>query len=85
MWIQWHAVCHPGEVLITGRVLAVQEQRFRLLTEGGQVYLLTLAHNAPLEPVDLCDLQDRKVEVTVDFEGEPNLKGCVARNVLGSR
>jgi hypothetical protein len=72
-------------VLITGRVLAVQEQRFRLLTEGGQVYLLTLAHDAPLEAVDLRNFEQHKVEVTVDFEGEPNFTGGVARNVLGSR
>ena len=72
-------------VLITGRVLAVQEQRFRLLTEGGQVYLLTLAHDAPLRQTDLCDFQERNVEVSVDFQGEPNFSGGVARNVLGPR
>jgi hypothetical protein len=72
-------------VLITGRVLAVQERRFRVKTDNGQVYLLTLAHDAPLESVDLRDLQRRQVEVTVDFEGEPNFTGGVARNVRGRR
>ena len=70
---------------ITGSILAVQEQRFRLLTAGGQVYLLTLAHDAPLESADLSRLQEQKVEVTVDFDGQPNFKGGVARNVRGPR
>jgi hypothetical protein len=66
---------------VVGRIIAVQEQRFRLLTDEGQVYLLTLARNAPLDGATLSSLHERQARVTVDFTGEPNLVGGVARNV----
>ena len=71
---------------VVGRIIAVQEQRFRLLTDEGQVYLLTLAAAAGLEPSDLARLQTEERQLTIQFDGEPNLKGGVARKVLlGSR
>ena len=64
-----------------GHIIAVQELRFRLLTEQGQVYLLTLAPNAPLDGAALRRLQRQAARVTVDFQGEPNMRGGVARDV----
>jgi hypothetical protein len=63
---------------ITGRIVAIQEQRFRLLTDAGQVYLLTLGRHAPLDATTLGELHDRCARVTVEFSGEPNLTGGVA-------
>jgi hypothetical protein len=65
-----------------GRIIAVQEGRFRLLTEQGQVYLLTLAHDAPFDMSDLQRLQRERTPVRVELQGEPNLRGGVARYVL---
>jgi hypothetical protein len=64
-----------------GRIVAVQESRFRLLTDAGQVYLLTLAGTAPLDATALQRLQRQRAHVTVDFHGEANLVGGVAHDV----
>jgi hypothetical protein len=71
---------------VGGRIIAVQEQRFRLRTNEGQVYLLTLAATARLDASDLARLQIEERQLSIQFDGEPNLKGGVARKVLvGSR
>jgi hypothetical protein len=67
---------------VTGRIIAVQESRFRLATQQGQVYLLTLAPTAPLDAAALQRLQQQRAQVSVEFEGEPNLLGGVALDVL---
>lgn len=68
-----------------GRIIAVQEQRFKLLTDTGQVLLLTLDRRAPLEARDLCRMRDQRTPVQVDVRGEPNETGGVAHNVLAAR
>jgi hypothetical protein len=68
---------------VVGRIIALQEQRFRLLTDAGQVYVLTLARDACLDASALSALHADQTRVTVDFNGEPNLTGGVARKVLG--
>ena len=65
----------------SGRILSVQERRFRLLTTEGQVYLLTLARSAPLDESLLCDWRDTRATLEVQFSGEPNLVGGVAHAV----
>ena len=59
----------------------MQEDRFRLLTEAGQVYLLTLGKNAHLNGHTLDDLRLQHLLVAVSFQGEPNLVGGVATDV----
>jgi hypothetical protein len=68
-------------MIVEGRIIAVQEQRFRLLTDGGQTYLLTLARGAPLDAQELSELRRAAARVVVDYSGEPNLAGGVARSV----
>ncbi len=65
-----------------GRIIAVQEQRFRLRTDTGQVYLLTLANAARVDSAALDVLRARQTQVSIDFDGQPNVVGGVARNVL---
>jgi hypothetical protein len=67
---------------VVGRIIALQEQRFRLLTDAGQVYVLTLARGARLDAAALSALHAKHARVTVDFSGQPNLTGGVARKVL---
>ncbi|MCB4825015.1 hypothetical protein [Roseicella aerolata] len=58
----------------TGTVLAVQESRFRLLTEDGRGLLFLLASDTPLEPQDLPALANRRVRVRYT-QGEQMLAG----------
>ena len=66
---------------VSGRIIAFQEQRFRLLTDTGQVYLLTLRADGHLDATTLADLQRRRAHVAVHFTGQPNLVGGVALDV----
>jgi hypothetical protein len=61
-----------------GRLIQVQEQRFRLALDDGPVYLLTLAHDAV---ADLQDLLRSGQRVVVEYEGEPGLSSGVAHAV----
>jgi hypothetical protein len=62
-----------------GRLIQLQEQRFRLATTDGPTYLLTLAHNARASADDLRRWLRAGAEVTVEFDGEPGLASGVAR------
>jgi hypothetical protein len=66
---------------VSGRIVAVQEQRFRLLTDSGQVYLLTLAANGQLDAPMLADFRKRQTHLVVHFTGEPNLTGAIVRDI----
>ena len=65
----------------SGRIIAVQEQRFRLATDNGQVLLLRLGHDADTDAAQLCELQEQGSQVTVEYAGAPNLTTGVARSV----
>ena len=67
--------------ITTGRIIAVQEQRFRLLTVHGQGLLLTLAHNAGAEMQTLRQMQTSGAWVEVEYSGAPNLASGVAHRV----
>ena len=67
--------------LATGRIVVVQEQRFRLRSDAGSWLLLTLAHDAPLDAADLCRLRDAGARGEVEYGGEPGLAAGVARGV----
>ncbi len=64
-----------------GRILLVQEERFRLLGEGGQAYLFTLSHKAAAEADDLERWHEAGTPVMVEYEGEPNLESGVVHSV----
>lgn len=72
---------YPLRVEVAGRIVALQEERFRLLTDSGQVYLLTLGRHAPIDASTLAALHQRQAHVIVGYTGEPNLSGCVAHDV----
>ena len=66
--------------IVTGRVIAVQEERLRLATDGGQNLLLTLRSDAHL-PADLGDLLHTQAPVRVVYEGEPNMDSGIVRRI----
>ncbi len=66
--------------IVTGRVIAVQEERLRLATDGGQNLLLTLRSDARL-PADLGDLLQSQAQVRVVYEGEPNMDSGIVKRI----
>lgn len=67
--------------LLTGRIIAAQEQRFRLETESGNTMLLVIQNGARGAGI-LNSLVQSKNLVQVVFEGEPNLASGVARRII---
>ncbi len=66
---------------VAGYVTAVQEVRFRLLTDDARGFLLTLYHGASVNGEDLRRFSLAHTHVSVDYEGEPNLSSGVAYRV----
>ena len=66
---------------VSGRIVAVQEQRFRFAADSGQILLLTLGRHAPLDAAALVAFKHSQAHLQVDFSGEPNLSGGVAHNL----
>ncbi len=65
----------------TGHIVLVQETRFRLMTDRGQNYLLTLGHDANIASSDLCHFLDSDTHVVVEYSGEPGLVSGVAHTI----
>ncbi len=66
---------------LKGRIILVQEDRFRMVADTGQGYLFTLSHKAEVGQEDLLRFRDADAEVTVEYEGEPNVASGVAHAV----
>jgi hypothetical protein len=66
---------------VAGHIIAVQEQRFRLVTDAGQGFLLTLSRNASAGQNDLQRWHQAKTHVAVTYEGQPNFASGIAHAV----
>ena len=64
-----------------GYIIVVQEDRFRLMTDSGQGFLLTLAHDARTSAADLCRIQGTHAHVAITYTGEPNLASGIAHAI----
>lgn len=64
-----------------GRVLLVQENRFRLLRPKGQSLLFSLGPSAKEDAADLRAWHEAGTEVMVRYSGEPDLDTGVAHAV----
>jgi hypothetical protein len=64
-----------------GHISLVQEQRFRLITDDGRGFLLTLGRKADVQLSDLKKLQESHAPVRVEYRGEPNTTSGVAEVV----
>ncbi len=67
---------------VTGRIIVVQEMRFRVVTADGRGYLFTLAKNANVDTTELRRLHARDIPVRVSYVGQPGLDTCVAKRVV---
>ena len=65
---------------MSGRVLMVQESRFRLLRDDGRGLTLVLAPSAAIEPQDLPPLTGRRVRL--DYSDSPRLLAGIAQDIL---
>ncbi len=66
--------------IVTGRLIAVQEDRLRLVTDSGQNLLLTLRSDAHL-PAGLGDLLHSQAALRVVYEGEPNMDNGIVKRI----
>ncbi len=66
---------------IEGRIVVIQEDRFRLVRGRGQVFLFTLSHKASssVDDLDLWHKQNRRV--VVEYEGRSDFESAVAHSV----
>ena len=64
-----------------GHISVVQEQRFRVATDTGQSFLLTLGRDALVDVADVNRFRIAHVPVVVEYEGEPGLASAVAHRV----
>jgi len=66
---------------VAGRIIVVQEMRFRIVTADGRGYLFTLAKNANVDTTELRRLHARDTPVRITYVGVPGLDSCVAKRV----
>lgn len=66
---------------VRGIVSAVQEGRFRLITDDGRVMPFVLSHKASAEPQDLPPLAAKPMRVRVSYSESPHLIADVAHRV----
>jgi hypothetical protein len=66
---------------IMGRILFVQEERFRIIDEKGRSYLFDLSHRSSIKDQELADWSRAKTWLIVEYEGEPELESGIAVSV----
>lgn len=66
---------------MVGRIILVQEGRFRLLLDDGRARLFTLGVGAALEPQDLIGLQRRQARVSIRTHAAAGLLSEVADRI----
>ncbi len=70
-----------GQKKLMGRIILVQEDRFRMVDSTGKGYLFTLSRKAPLSQEDLQRFHNTDIRVLIEYEGEPNTSSGVAHTV----
>ena len=63
---------------VTGRILSVQEDRFRIMTDDGETLLLTLAKYTLVGMRDLQRWHAENRRLRVEYTGTPNLASGIA-------
>jgi hypothetical protein len=66
---------------VGGHLSALQEHRFRLVTDAGHTYLFTVSHDAAVDEFDLRRFVETGAHVKVRYAGEPGLTSGVAHAV----
>ena len=66
---------------VKGRILLIQEDRFRIVDDTGRGYLFALSHDALISERVLRLMHEAQVPVCVRYEGEPNVDSGIAYEV----
>lgn len=66
---------------VRGRIITVQEGRFRMKSTEGRSFLLTLAHDASAGIEDLENWRLNDTEVQVWFDGLSNMENGTASRI----
>jgi hypothetical protein len=66
---------------VRGRIIGVQEGRFRLVADDGRVMPFVLSHKAAAEPQDLPPLMAKAVRVRVSYSESRHLIADVAQRL----
>jgi hypothetical protein len=66
---------------VRGVISAVQEGRFRFVTDDGRIMPFVLSHKAGAEPQDLPPLQAAAARIRVDYEDSGHLIAVIADDV----
>ena len=69
---------------IEGRIILVQEERFRMVDSEGHSFLFDLSHRAPVTSDDLRAWSRAKARLRVEYEGEPEMESGIAHNIAQS-
>lgn len=69
------------ERYLAGRIIVVQEERFRLTTDDGRSFLFVLDRKSPVHISAVRRLQKAHTEVRVKYSGEPNTGSGIAHLV----
>ncbi len=66
----------------TGRILAVQEERFRFMTDSGDTFLFTLGRFTHVGMSDLRQWHREGIRLRLEYTGEPNLASGTACRIF---
>jgi hypothetical protein len=66
---------------IKGKIIAIQEERFRLMSSEGRGYIMTLAKHTSTGVRDLAYWRETGALVEVAYSGQPHLDTGVAWDV----
>jgi hypothetical protein len=69
------------DLVLTGYITVVQEERFRIVTDDGRGFLLTLARGADSSAAELEQLRNAHVRVRVSASGNPNTASGLAHDI----
>jgi hypothetical protein len=72
---------HFEKKKLIGRIILVQENRFRLVGDSGKGYLLMLSHKTTAAQKDLERWRDAGIQVVAEYEGDPSLASGIAHRV----
>lgn len=66
---------------VTGRILFIQEERFRMVDDNGRAYLFDLAYNTSIKNETLFDWSAAGTRVTATYDGEPEFESGIVRTL----
>ena len=67
--------------VLKGHITVVQEERFRIVTDDGRGFLLTLARGADSTAAELERLRNEHARVRVTGSGDPGIASGLAHKV----